>query len=83
MNTAIILQILTGLAGIISLWLKEYYSEENKTARKKENEDEEIQKGRNDIESGNVDGVSARIDKLLTEENNRITGLKNSGSKTR
>lgn len=83
MSTAVILQILTGLAGIISLWMKEYYSEENKTARKKENGDEELQKGRNDIESGNVDAVSARIDKLLTEENNRIVGLKNNGSETR
>ena len=83
MNTAIILQILTGLAGIVSLWLKEYYSEENKTARKEKKDDEELQKGRHDIDSGNVDAVVARIDRLLSKEDNRNARIKNGETESR
>ena len=83
MNTAIILQILTGLAGIVSLWLKDYYSEENKSARKEKENYEEVQQGRIDVETGNVDAVSARIDKLLSKEDSRDAGIKNSKIETR
>lgn len=83
MNTAIILQILTGLAGIVSLWLKEYYSEENKTARKEKKDDEELQKGRHDIDSGNVDAVISRIDRLLSKEDNRNARIKNGETESR
>jgi len=64
--TAVILQICVGLAGIVALWMKQYYSAANTAARQKEAEHEATQTGRQDLINGNTDAVSARIDSLCS-----------------
>jgi len=64
MSAAVILQIMAGLGGLVSLWLRDYYSAESKAARKEDARNEAIQQGRQDIADGNVDAVSTRIDSV-------------------
>ena len=64
--TAVILQICVGLAGIVALWMKQYYSAANTAARQKEAEHEAIQTDRQDLVDGNTDAISIRIDSLCS-----------------
>ena len=59
--TFVILQVLTGLVGLISLWVKEYQSPAAMAKRVEEERNAEIQTGRGDLVTGNVDAVTARI----------------------
>jgi hypothetical protein len=73
---AIVLQVLAGIVGLITLWVKEYNDPEAKQKRAKEAEDERIQAGRRDLSDGNVDAVSARIDRLLSSQDSSNAGSK-------
>lgn len=80
MTTAVLLQIVTGLLGILSLWLRDYYSKDKTEKRNEDKKDDLIQKGRQAIVDGNADAVSKRIDKLLSNQlqDSGITGVTNS-----
>lgn len=63
--TSIWLQVITGLVGMFTLMLKEYYSPDRIDKRKDDAREKEIQQGRKDIADGNTTAVSQRIDRLL------------------
>jgi len=73
---AVTLQVLAGIVGLITLWVKEYNDPEAKQQRAKEAEDERIQAGRRDLSTGDADAVSARIDRLLSLQNDGDAGSK-------
>jgi hypothetical protein len=68
MSTAIILQVLTGLVGLVSLWLREYYSQERKDARKEEKAHEASQELRKAVADRDIDYLASRIDRLRDKD---------------
>lgn len=72
--TAVWLQIIAGLAGLLSLWLRDYYSAAKKDARAKEAADEATQGGRRDLQDGNAGAVAARIDRVLAQDGSDAGG---------
>lgn len=62
------LQVIAGLAGVVTLWLRDYYSAGKVQAREDDKRDEAIEEGRQDIVDGNADAVAARINRLLKED---------------
>jgi hypothetical protein len=71
------LQVLAGIVGLITLWVKEYNDPAAKQKRAGVAQDEKLQTGRTDIVNGNVDAVSARIDRLLNAKDGGNAGGKN------
>lgn len=64
----VILQILAGLSGIVSLWLRDYYSQEKKGERKEEAAHEASQELRKAVASGDIDYLAGRIDRLRDKD---------------
>lgn len=66
--------------GIVALLLKAYFA--GKPQRDERKADEELQQGRKDVVDGNVDAVSARIDRLLkADQGNGTAGSKDGKGK--
>lgn len=74
MSAAVILQIVAGLGGIVSLWLRDYYSAEKKVERKEEAAHEASQELREAIASGDVDYIAGRIDRLRDKDGVSASG---------
>jgi hypothetical protein len=64
MSAAVILQIIAGIGGIVSLWLRDYYSQEKKAARKEEAEHEASQDLRKAVADRDIEFLASRIDRL-------------------
>jgi len=75
MTTTVILQIVAGLGGLLTLWLKEYFSADNVAARKEEAAHEAVQEGRQDLVSGNVAAIESRIDSVCDGSSGSAAGL--------
>ena len=75
MTVAAILQIIAGLGGILTLWLKDYYSPANVAKRKEDAKNEAIQQGRTDLQSGNAGAVAARIDSVCSGSGGSPAGI--------
>ena len=68
MITAAVLQIITGLLGIIALWLRDYYSQDKTEQRKEDKTDDTKQDIRRAVVTGDVATVQRELDKLLSVE---------------
>lgn len=66
--TAVWLQAFAGLAGLVSLWLRDYYSAQKVEDRYRDEIDQDIQELRQEVVSGDADAVSARIGRLPTPD---------------
>ena len=73
----VILQLATGAIGLIALWLKEYYA--NEEARKYE----KIQELRNAVVNGNTGAVSTYIDRVLVGSNSNTAGVQSDADTAR
>ena len=68
MTTAVFLQIITGLLGIIALWLRDYYSQDKTEQRKEDKANDVKQDIRKAVVSGDVNTVQCELDRLLSVE---------------
>ena len=71
MTPTIIGQIVAGVVGLVTLWLREYYSEAAVTRRMRD----ALQVGRNKIVDGDADAVAVRIDGLLVGSDGSSSGI--------
>lgn len=77
--TVVILQIAAGLIGVLTLMLRQYYT--NAPQREEEKENEEREQGRKDIADGNTYAVQSRLKRLLSKSNNSTSGRENGTDK--
>lgn len=68
MTTAVILQIIVGIGGLLTLWARDYFSTGSVAERKEKVENAAIQKGRTDSQTGNADGVVVDLAGVLDDE---------------
>ena len=72
MSLVVISQIVIGVLGLISLWLKDYYSQGGKDKRS----GKKTQEGRNELLDGDVSAVESRVDRVCSQSSS------NAGSKS-